>query len=66
MLEGAENVRVHMDDGKLVVTIDTRVDLGLSKSGKSTMLGTTHGPVEVPEQDGLVLNVNVYKPAVAA
>src|SRR5262245_16763310 len=66
MLDGADNVRVHEDAGKLVVTIDLAVDLGESKSGKSRNVATTHGAVEVPGQDGLVLNLNAYRPVAVA
>lgn len=35
-------------------------NIGISKSGKSTLLATTHGAVEI---DGIMFNINVYKPA---
>ena len=66
MIEGVENVAVMKHGTKLIVEIDLAVDLGLSKSEKSTLFGTTHGAVEIPGEDGLVLNVNCYRPLRAA
>lgn len=56
-----ENVTVSVEDGKIVVEIDTEVSLGLSKTGRSTLVASTRGYASVPGTD-VVLNLNATKP----
>lgn len=55
-----ENVTVTMDGTKMIVEIDTTVDLGASKSGKTRLCATTRGAVLIPET-GITLNLNAYR-----
>jgi hypothetical protein len=60
------NVKAEVNGDTLTLTIDLSVDGTESKSGKSTVLGTTQGNKKVPYGDGEVtIGVNVYKPSVA-
>ncbi len=60
-----KNCKIDCVDGLLVITIDPTKDLGSTKSEKSTLVGTTAGPVTIvglPELEGLRVNVNVHRP----
>jgi hypothetical protein len=56
-----KNVAMHVEHGKLVVTIDLAQDLGPSSSGKSVMIATTEGNVEVPGAPDVKIGLNVYR-----
>jgi ABC-type multidrug transport system fused ATPase/permease subunit len=53
-----KNVDVKMEKGKMVITIDTTKEVGPSASGKTTVIGTTGGAIDV---DGMMVNLTVYK-----
>lgn len=60
---GAENVLYKIDGTTLTLTIDLSKTLGLSKSEKSILIGTTHGNKKVDYQnDKITVSVNIYKP----
>jgi hypothetical protein len=42
-----ENIIVKTDGTKLLLTIDTTVDLGRSKSGKTNLIASSQGNVKV-------------------
>lgn len=54
-------------DGKLLVEIDTTLDHGISKSGKSQIIASTQGNADVKMPDGRVikLGINCYIPVKA-
>ena len=43
-----ENVEMKVEHGKLIITVDLTKDLGPSASGKSVMIATTAGNMDVP------------------
>jgi len=55
----AKNVEVEIKGKMLVITVKTDEEQGPSKSGKTTIVGTTSGEVAVGP--GLYANINVYK-----
>jgi len=56
-----ENIKIETKGTTLVVSIDTTVDLGVSKSGKTRMVASTKGNQKVLV-DGreIVLGINAY------
>jgi len=52
--------RVEKD--KLIITVNLKNDMGLSKSGKSKMIASTGGNQRVPGTD-VVMGLNVYRKA---
>jgi len=55
-----KNVKVDTDKkGIMTITIDTNKEFGLSKSGKTTIIATSSGNVEL--EDGIFLGMNVYR-----
>lgn len=55
------NIEAEVKGDKLVLTIDVAAEHGRSASGKSTIVATTRGNVQVPGVDGLVLGLNAYR-----
>lgn len=47
---------------QLIITIDLNKHVGISKSGKSFLIATTGGNVQIPELIDTKLSVNVFKP----
>ncbi len=56
-----KNVEMTVEHGKLVITVDLAKELGPSASGKSVMIATTEGNVEVPGTPDVKLGLNVYR-----
>ena len=56
-----KNVDVKVEHGKLVITVDLATDLGPSASGKSVMIATTEGNVDVPGAPDVKFGLNVYR-----
>ena len=56
-----KNVEVKTEHGKLVITVDLAKDLGPSASGKSIMIATTEGNVDVPGVPDTKFGLNVYR-----
>lgn len=54
-----ENVKVEKKGNFLVLTVDLSTKVGDSKSGKSVVIATTGGNVDVG--DGIMVGLNVYK-----
>ena len=54
------NVVIKTDKTKVLIEVDTTVDLGPSASGKTQLIGTTQGEVRIPNTD-ICVNVNVYR-----
>lgn len=55
------NVTASMDGSVLVIRVDTNGEGSTSKSGKSSVIGSTNGNVDVPGSD-LKIGLNVYRP----
>lgn len=55
-----KNVEMKMDGKKLVITVDTTKEFGPSKSGKTTIIGSSEGNQNF---NGITVGVNVYKKA---
>lgn len=58
-----QNVAMSVKGSKLTIEVDVSKRLGPSKSGKTTLVATTSGNVEVPGAPGLRAGVNVYTKA---
>ena len=58
-----QNIQAEVDGDKLTLTIDLSVGGTRSKSGKSEVIATTRGNVQVATGEGQVtVGVNVYRP----
>lgn len=54
------NIEAQVDGDVLTLTIDLSKTHGPSKSGKTTIVATTHGNIEV-EGTGVTLGVNAFR-----
>lgn len=57
--KGPSNVSWKVENGVLVVAIDLGKDAGPSSTGKSTLVGTTHGIIDVGGD--VQLSVNAFR-----
>ena len=55
-----KNVEIKVEQGKLVITVDLTKELGPSSSGKSVIIATTEGNIEVPGTADVKMGLNVY------
>ena len=53
------NCKMKVEGDKLLIEIDLTEEHGPSKSGKTTVIASTRGNVEV--RDGIKIGVNCYK-----
>ena len=56
-----KNVEMRVEHGKLVVTVDLAKELGPSASGKSVIIATTEGNVDVLGAADVKIGLNVYR-----
>ena len=56
-----KNVEMKVEHGKLVITVDLATELGPSSSGKSVIIATTAGNVDVPGAPDVKIGLNVYR-----
>ena len=58
-----KNVNIKVSkDSILTITVDLRQEYGLSKSGKSMIIGTTEGNISLPDPNSDVkIGLNIYK-----
>ena len=56
-----QNIGIEVKGKVLTITIDLSVKGNASASGKSLVLASTKGNVEIPGAAGVKLGVNVYK-----
>jgi len=56
-----KNVEMAVAKDKLTLTIDLTKEFGKSSSGKSIIIASTEGNIDVPECDGVKIGMNVYK-----
>ena len=59
-----DNVKVEHKDGVLGIGIDLTKSVGPSKSGKSNVIATTHGIIDVG--DGVQLSLTAFRKVAAA
>lgn len=57
-----QNVTMYVKGNTLTITIDLSKKQGVSKSGKSQIIATTAGIVDVPGGNGAKLRLNLFKP----
>ncbi len=58
-MELGQNITATIEGDKLTLVIDLGINIGVSKSGKSSMIATTAGNQKLP--GGAVIGVNVYR-----
>ena len=56
-----KNVEMKVEHGKLVIAVDLAKELGPSSSGKSVIIATTEGNVDVPGEPEVKIGLNVYR-----
>jgi RecA/RadA recombinase len=56
-----KNVTMQVTGSTLTITVDLTKTYGPSKSGKTTIIASTEGNVQVPNGQGAVVGLNVYK-----
>ena len=56
-----KNIELKVEHGKLVITVDLSQELGPSASGKSVMIATTEGNVDVLGAPEVKMGLNVYR-----
>lgn len=56
-----KNVETTVEHGKLIVTVDLSQELGSSASGKSVIIATTEGNIDVPGVPDVKFGLNVYR-----
>jgi hypothetical protein len=56
------NVEFVVEGVQLIIRIDLNQELGVSSSGKSVIIATTGGNVEVPGWEAVKVGLNVYRP----
>ena len=56
-----KNIEVKVEHGKLTITVDLTKELGPSASGKSVIIATTEGNVDVPGTADVKVWLNVYR-----
>ena len=57
-----ENLKTEVKGNKLVIEVDCSKNEGPSRTGKSTIIASTHGALPVSVGDRVVyLNLNVYE-----
>jgi hypothetical protein len=55
-----KNVEMTVEGNILIIKVDLTKDFGPSKSGKTIMVASTEGNVDVPERDEKI-GLNVYR-----
>ena len=56
-----KNLEMKVAHGTLTITVDLTKELGPSASGKSVIIATTEGNVDVPEAPDVKIGLNVYR-----
>ncbi|MHC4660815.1 MAG: hypothetical protein ACYS8W_03940 [Planctomycetota bacterium] len=57
-----KNVEMKIEGDILTITVDLSKDCGPSKSGKTIIVATTSGNVDIPEREGVKIGLNIYRP----
>lgn len=58
------NVKTKVDGNTLTITVDLAEEGVASGSGKSIVIASTQGNKPVPQTDGVIMGLNVYRKAV--
>ncbi len=58
-----KNVKQTVKGNKLIIEVDLKQNFGKSKSGKTEIIATTSGNVEIEGNPDLRLGLNVYRKA---
>ncbi len=58
-----KNIEIVVKDGKAIITVDLAKDFGRSSSGKSIIIASSEGNIEIPDAPGVKLGLNIYKKA---
>ena len=61
MASADSNVKTTVDGNKLTIEVDLSKDFGDSKSGKTTVIASTLGNVDIEGHDGVKMGLNIYK-----
>lgn len=56
-----KNVEIEVDDNVLTIRVDLTREFGPSSSGKTTIVASTEGNVDVPDTN-VKVGLNCYKP----
>ncbi len=56
-----KNITLSVDGDILKIEVDISKDFGKSKSGKTTVVASSEGNVQVPDHPNMRLGINVYK-----
>ena len=56
-----QNVQMKVEHGVLTIIVDLTKELGPSSSGKSIIIASTEGNVDVPGVDSTKIGLNVYR-----
>jgi hypothetical protein len=56
-----KNVDMKVNGNKLIITVDLTKEFGRSSSGKSIIIASTEGNIDVPGMEGAKIGLNVYK-----
>ena len=56
-----KNIETKVEHGKLTITVDLTKELGPSASGKSIIIATTEGNVDVPDAPDVKIGLNIYR-----
>lgn len=56
-----KNIEVKVNKNQMLITVDLSIELGISRSGKSTMIATTEGNTKVPGHEDVTIGLNVFK-----
>lgn len=57
----SDNVAMTVDGNKLTITVDLSKDFGPSKSGKTNVIASTLGNVDIEGHEGMKIGLNIYK-----
>ncbi len=58
-----KNVKMSVKNNKLTIEVDLTKEFGKSASGKSIIIASTEGNVDIDGTDGVKIGLNVYKKA---
>jgi hypothetical protein len=58
-----KNVKMSVKNNKLTIEVDLTQEFGKSASGKSIIIASTEGNVDIDGADGVKIGLNVYKKA---
>lgn len=56
-----KNVDIKIEKKKMIIEVDLSKEFGQSESGKTIIVATTSGSMDVPGFEGFKLGLNCYK-----